>query len=402
MYHTIFSSGIADHTARRLPTLSLLSLAVAVSLATPAVAAEATCTTTGTQQATGNNAVACGDNAQATGANAIAIGSAAQANADNTIVIGSGVNADISNSVYLGNQAVGTADLTNTTAGMTDISGNYAATQPTGIVTIGSDGDEKRIQNVAAGLVSIGSTDAINGSQLFATNQNVAANAAAIGSNTNRITNNTQNIAQNTQNISNNTTTINNIADNVSKGINIAGNQGSSNSQLGDTITISGGLAADQSASNQNVRTVVNNGTVDIQIAERPQFTEVVLSEALTLNQGANVDMGGNQVHNVADGTAPNDAVNVSQLQRVDNRISDVDDDAAAGIAAAMATAALPQPYEAGKSMFSAAMGAYRDQQALSIGLSSISDNGQWIIKSAINADTQSNFGASVGVGYQW
>ena len=44
----------------------------------------------------------------------------------------------------------------------------YAGSNPTGVVTVGSDGKERRIQNVAAGLVSVTSTDAVNGSQLYA------------------------------------------------------------------------------------------------------------------------------------------------------------------------------------------------------------------------------------------
>lgn len=44
----------------------------------------------------------------------------------------------------------------------------YAGTSPAGVVTIGSAGKERRIQNVAAGLVSATSTDAVNGSQLYA------------------------------------------------------------------------------------------------------------------------------------------------------------------------------------------------------------------------------------------
>ena len=44
----------------------------------------------------------------------------------------------------------------------------YAAGTPTGVITVGSVGSERRIQNVAAGLVSASSTDAINGSQLYA------------------------------------------------------------------------------------------------------------------------------------------------------------------------------------------------------------------------------------------
>lgn len=44
----------------------------------------------------------------------------------------------------------------------------YAGSTPAGAITVGSAGSERRIQNVAAGLVSATSTDAVNGSQLYA------------------------------------------------------------------------------------------------------------------------------------------------------------------------------------------------------------------------------------------
>lgn len=44
----------------------------------------------------------------------------------------------------------------------------YAGSNPAGVITVGSAGSERRIQNVAAGLVSATSTDAVNGSQLYA------------------------------------------------------------------------------------------------------------------------------------------------------------------------------------------------------------------------------------------
>ena len=44
----------------------------------------------------------------------------------------------------------------------------YAGSSPAGVVTVGSVGAERRIQNVAAYLVSATSTDAVNGSQLYA------------------------------------------------------------------------------------------------------------------------------------------------------------------------------------------------------------------------------------------
>ncbi|MDG6230646.1 YadA-like family protein [Glaesserella parasuis] len=100
----------------------------------------------------------------------------------------------VENSVYLGNNTTATAgdgsqtgSLKNwkqdgsrgstTTAGSTGtvssatvgnmIYGGFAGATANGVVSVGAAGDERRIQNVAAGEISSTSTDAINGSQLY-------------------------------------------------------------------------------------------------------------------------------------------------------------------------------------------------------------------------------------------
>ncbi|HFI5785768.1 TPA: YadA-like family protein [Escherichia coli] len=87
------------------------------------------------------------------------------------------------------------------------------------------------ITNVKAGTLSDDSTDAVNGSQLKDTNDNVATNTTNIASNTANIATNTSNIADNTANIATNTS---NIADNTANiatnTTNIAANTTSINS----------------------------------------------------------------------------------------------------------------------------------------------------------------------------
>ncbi len=97
----------------------------------------------------------------------------------------------VENSVYLGNKTTatagnkaGTRNLTKdgkkgktTTAGSTGevksasvgnmVYGGFAGAKANGVVSVGASGDERRIQNVAAGEISSTSTDAINGSQLY-------------------------------------------------------------------------------------------------------------------------------------------------------------------------------------------------------------------------------------------
>lgn len=93
-------------------------------------------------------------------------------NADlsNTQILGSHVTATLGNSVYLGsNSAYVVSGATTKGMDVYDSDGTYqyAGGTPAGIVTVGSAGKERRIQNVAAGLVSAKSTDAVNGSQLY-------------------------------------------------------------------------------------------------------------------------------------------------------------------------------------------------------------------------------------------
>lgn len=190
-----------------------------------------------------------------------------------TVTVPKALGATVENSVYLGNKSTatenpgsnlksdGTAGNT-TTAGATGTVNGFAGATAHGAVSVGASGEERRIQNVAAGEISATSTDAINGSQLYA----------------------------------------------ATKGI------------------------ADQA---------------------------------------------------------------VGMVRALKRELEGV----AAG---ANAAAALPQSYLPGKSMISAATGAYGSTGALAVGYSSISDNGKWVVKGQLNVNTRSKAGGGVGVGYIW
>lgn len=88
----------------------------------------------------------------------------------NIQILGSNVTADVANSVYLGTNSQAASTATSQSAGSGKYEDPYtaaAAQTAVGAVTVGDVGAERRIQNVAAGLVSTTSTDAVNGSQLF-------------------------------------------------------------------------------------------------------------------------------------------------------------------------------------------------------------------------------------------
>ena len=101
---------------------------------------------------------------------ALAFGTRAAVGGANTVAIGANANAAQANSVALGAGSATSAAHT----GAYTLNGSYTAAglpnAANGTVSVGSAGKERQIQNVAAGVISATSTDAINGSQLYATN----------------------------------------------------------------------------------------------------------------------------------------------------------------------------------------------------------------------------------------
>ena len=119
------------------------------------------------------SAVALGKGANATGTNAVAVGVGAKASKKNTTALGSGANSTIENAVALGSNSTTSAFVpTNSaTVGNHTYGGFAGATSNLSngaVVSVGKAGEERQIQNVAAGRISATSTDAINGSQLYA------------------------------------------------------------------------------------------------------------------------------------------------------------------------------------------------------------------------------------------
>ena len=119
---------------------------------------------------------ATGEAAKATGPNSVAIGGNSNAAVEDAVAIGNG--AAVKPEAAKGSVAIGAgaqAGKAHTGAYSLDPSATVAG-QPsdaTRVVSVGSKGNEAQIQNVAAGVVSNTSTDAVNGSQLHATNVQV-------------------------------------------------------------------------------------------------------------------------------------------------------------------------------------------------------------------------------------
>ena len=117
-----------------------------------------------------NRTVAIGANALSSKNNAVSIGGNSKAQDISSVAIGDTATAANANSVALGARST-TSDVHT---GDYTLNNSYTAAglpnAANGTVSVGAAGKERQIQNVAAGVISATSTDAINGSQLYATN----------------------------------------------------------------------------------------------------------------------------------------------------------------------------------------------------------------------------------------
>lgn len=188
----------------------------------------------------------------------------------------------------------------------------------------------------------------------------------------------------------------------------ISGNVSPSKGKMDETVNINAG---------NNIEITRNGKNIDIATSMTPQFSSVSLgagADAPTLSvddEGA-LNVGSKdankpvRITNVAPGVKEGDVTNVAQLkgvaQNLNNRIDNVDGNARAGIAQAIATAGLAQAYLPGKSMMAIGGGTYRGEADYAIGYSSISDTGNWVIKGTASGNSRGHFGTSASVGYQW
>lgn len=230
-------------------------------------------------------------------------------NADlsNTQILGSHVTATLGNSVYLGSNSAYVVSGA-TTKGMdvynSDGTYQYAGGTPAGIVTVGSAGKERRIQNVAAGLVSAKSTDAVNGSQLYTMTRPLrfAGDNSTIGNTSEADVNVLHRGSDQAMSLLGGADS-NNLSDN---------NIGVVADAANNTMTVK--LAKDVTGLNSITSKTVNAETVKA-------GDTTVNNQGVTIAGGPSVTKGGinangTKITNVAAGTADTDAVNVSQLTK--------------------------------------------------------------------------------------
>ena len=244
----------------------------------------------------------------------------------NTQILGSNVNATMGNSVYLGSGSAYVADSAST-KGMavynSDGTYAYAGGTPAGVVTVGAKGKERRIQNVAAGLVAPQSTDAVNGSQLYTMtrplrfggdNSTIGATSAADVNVVKRGSDQAMSIlggADGSKLSDNNIGVVADAANNkfnikLAKELKDLTSVTTKDAAGNTTVTNGAGTTVTDSAGN---KTEVTAGGVTI----TPKTPGTGKTNVSLTADGLN--NGGNQIHNVEKGTADTDAVNVSQLK---------------------------------------------------------------------------------------
>lgn len=200
--------------------------------------------------------------------------------------VGAGVSAEpliaVGSGSTFGTKAGGGADIENVAS--VTLNGktyNFAGSTTSGGVAIGTPTETRSLTNLSAGRLSDSSLDAVNGSQLHATNKALGDLATQVNTNTT----------------------------NIGKGLNFKGKDNQiTNVQLGDTLTITGDANINTTVANKTVTVGLNK---DLTGLDSATFTGGVVVN----NNGINA--GNHKITNVAPGTVSatsTDAVNGAQL----------------------------------------------------------------------------------------
>ena len=389
--------------------------------------------------------------------------------ASNTQVLGSGITANVNNSVYLGDgsevEAKGVGEkvaINIKTEGRTAGTSDYleqlihdgtrakfaGGSGVSGAVTVGNATNTRRIQHVAPGYYDANSTDAVNGSQLYAVGQSagnayfkaVEAAKAAKAADDKAVAADAKAVAADTKagkaatDAANALTTANGIDGKVSKALQAVDKGWTLQTEPGTETTINAANNVVRFKAGDNIKISQTGGNITVALTNDINVTKVTAGTVVAGNltaknatlggaghtvkveNGTNVDMGGNQIHNVGDGVKDSDAATVGQLNRaldqvagspakineLNNRVDKMNKEMRGYAANAMAVTALPQVYTAGDSMISAAVGSQGGAASVAVGYSRASDNGKVVIKLNMAASSSGEKGVAAGVGYKW
>ena len=130
---------------------------------------------------TTDNAYVVGNNSAASADGAMVLGSSASVTGKNGVALGNNTKVANENAVAIGNGSETAAAVATPSATINGVTHNFAGVNPASTVSVGKAGAERTITNVAAGRISATSTDAINGSQLYAVTSEVDKGVAYAG-----------------------------------------------------------------------------------------------------------------------------------------------------------------------------------------------------------------------------
>ena len=385
---------------------------------------------------TGDSAVAIGASTTSTGKWSTALGDLANAEGEQSVALSKDSYAKHAKSVALGTGTI-TRDATSentATVGSLTYSG-FAGNTPISVVSVGAGESitytppdhtvsrtvtikphQRQIINVGAGNISETSTDAINGSQLY-----------AVAGTVNNVANSVKNIIGGNTSINpDGTITVNNIGGTGKNTVHEAIESIKQNSMNANVEVVAG----DNIVIDKTTDATTQQKTFKVSTAKNLKADSYTVNNSnIQINQSG-INAGNKKVINVANGENDNDAVNVSQLNKVKNdvanntkniatntqnianntkaintlnkKVNDVDRKSRAGIAGVAAIASAPSARKDGKSMVSTGVAHHRGESAIAIKASRNSDNGHWSTNVNGAADTRGQFTVGAGVGYEW
>ena len=242
------------------------------------------------------DATAIGSGSNSTAENGTAIGKSASVSAKDSVAIGTGAKATNENAVALGTGSETAAAIATASESVNGVVHNFAGINPGSTVSVGKTGMERTVTNVAAGRISATSTDAINGSQLYAVTTEVnkgtvyAGDVKGTGATDNKFT-----------------------------------------QRLGAQTNIVGGVADTSKLSDNNIG-VVSNGTdtLNVKLAkELKDLTSVTAGDTVMNTDGVTItggpkivktgiDAGNKQIVNVASGgDVTTNGANIGDINRI-------------------------------------------------------------------------------------
>ena len=248
-----------------------------------------------------DNAYTVGSNSTVSADGAMVLGNNASVTAKNGMALGSNTKVANENAIALGAGSETAAAVATPSATINGTAHNFAGVNPASTVSVGKAGSERTITNVAAGRISAASTDAINGSQLYAVTSEIDKGVAYAGD---------------------------------VKAAAAAANKFTR--KLGEQTNIVGGVADTSKLTDGNIG-VVSNGTdtLNIKLAKDVKVDSVTTGNTVINNNGLTVggktyvtnnglNANNQKVTNVADGqvaAGSKDAVNGGQLHDAKNEV---------------------------------------------------------------------------------